>query len=154
MAPRAIKKDWRKIFEANLKAAMAKAGVGFEGLKWDGCTTDQTWGDRCGLVFYGGTPEVNERAARYFERWANKHLRKLGGVGGYESQESISYFGPMTYVRFSNKAEGWHKGTNEQRGYKVGHVEVYGKGESTFEIRTEEVREGFATSYVYYPCAD
>jgi hypothetical protein len=130
---------WQAKFAGALYAAATKAGVGgLEDLEWEGVTTDATWGDRCGLVFFGATPEVNERAAMFFVAWAGKNLRKLGIVGGYQTQESISFAGEFTFTRFANGAKGWHR----TRGEYTGSTELL------------ETFKGFATSYVYYPCAD
>lgn len=132
-------KGWEAKFAGALAAAAAKAGVSLEGLEWERCDTDRTWGDRVGLVFFGC--EGAERAAKFFEKWAGKNLRKMKVVGGYEQQESIGFEGPFRYLEFANGARGWYRGTVE--GYEApGRTEL---------VKT---KQGFATSFVYYPCAD
>lgn len=144
-----MEKGWRRKFKAALEGAAAKAGISLEGLEFDACTTDQTWGDRCGLVFYGAAPEVNERAAKFFEAWARKNLRKLGAVGGYETQESIGFAGEMYFTAYSNGAHGWYKMRKDTKLPAEGE-----KPYANLDLTCTKVRQGFATSYVYYPCAD
>ncbi len=159
---------WWSIFRKALHAAAAKCGSDVSGLTFGVCDTDRTWGDRCGLVFWGASPEVNEKAARYFERWASKHLRAMGVVGGYDRQESISYFGPLRFIAYDNKASGWYR--TSDRG--VSDTKVGDGGEAMIgwhkasdpnakpgerewtAARCVGVRDGFATSYIYYPCAE
>lgn len=133
---------WEAKFAGALYAAMTKAGcVGaVEDLKWDRCAIDRTWGDKDGLVFYGSTPEMNERAAKFFETWAGRNLRKMNVVGGYDRQEAIAYVGEFQFTRFENGAQGWHR--------------KRGAGEPAYSTKLLETREGYATSFVYYPCAD
>lgn len=129
-----------------MRAAAAKGGLDLTGLQVERCSTDRTWGDRDGLVFFGAAPEVNERAAKFFEVWAHKNLRRLGAVGGYETQESIHFEGAFYFVAFDNGARGWHRG-EDKSGLKV--------GDKPYSYLTKtEARAGFATSFVYYPCAD
>jgi hypothetical protein len=144
------KVDWRALFTKALETAAKKAG--FEAPKFEDCTTNNTWGDRVGLVFYGSTPEVNERAAKFFEAWASKYLRKLGAVGGYDAQGSIGYSGAFHYVRYDNKAAGWYRGAKNTD--KPGEVKAT-KEVNGYDLKCVETRDdGHATSYVYYPCAD
>lgn len=142
------KKSWTVSLEAALKKAAAKCGANIEGLKWEHCTTDNTWGDRVGLVYYGAAPEVCERAAKYAEAWMAKNLRKLGVVGGYDAQESIGYVGVYHYTAWSNKACAWSKGPLKSEDV-IGH-----KPYKDLDLVCTEVRTGHATSYVYYPGAD
>lgn len=146
---------WEVLFRAALESAMQKAGVSSEGLRFERCDTDRTWGDRCGLVFFGAAPDVCERAAKFFEAWAHKNLRKLGVVGGYTSQESINFEGAFYFSAYDNGAKGWHrvrKDTVMPVAGVVQHIAVAGL--TPFDLACTEVRQGFATSYVYYPCAD
>jgi len=80
-----------KMLEA-LKNAAAKAGFDARNVKVEACTTDNTWGDRCGYVFFGGSDEVNERAAHWFLAWYSK----CAPQSSYNAQRSISYFGELT----------------------------------------------------------
>lgn len=151
---------WEEKFEAALKVSADKAGISLDGLRFERCTTDATWGDRTGLVFFGASPVVNERAARFFETWASKNLRKLGAVGGYQSQESIRYEGAFHFSRYDNGANGWHRGpTISYEGFVKASGEESGRDANgafryAAQARPVETREGFATSFVYYPCAD
>lgn len=132
------KQTWSDKFRAALAVAASKAGVSLEGLQIEGCTIDNTWGDKVGLAFFGAAPEVNARAARFFEAWARKHLRAMGVVGGYGCQESINYVGPMFRATYPNGAGGWYRESYRER--------MGGEGAT--------VVDGVAVSYVYYPCAD
>lgn len=145
------KTDWRTLFSNALHAAAMKAGSDLTGLQWESCDTDRTWGDRCGLVFFGASPEVNERAARFFETWASRNLRKLGVVGGYNAQESVGFVGELVFTRYANGASGWHRYTGrETLDFEALTVTTdYG-----YTSHPVEMRRGVATSYVYYPCAD
>ncbi len=130
-------------FETALRAAAAKAHIALEGLKWEQCTTDRTWGDRCGLVFYGASAEVNKRAAEFFHAWMAKQPRR----SSYDAQSSLSVEGLMHFVRYSNGAQGWHRGavTPAPAPYKIG---------ADFILERVEAFEGFAVNTTYYPCAD
>ena len=142
---------WEDTFKTALTSAATKAGIDTADLKWERCTTDSTWGDRCGLVFFGASPEVCERAARYFEAWARKHLRAMKVVGGYGSQESIGYVGEMYFVRYENGANGWYvnRPSMAKVDFEAGTVTTdYGH-----VTRPVEMRRGIAVSYIYYPCA-
>ncbi len=125
-----------------MKASAARAGVSIEGLEWDGCEVDRTWGDRVGYVFYGAAPEVCVRAAKHYEAWIAKH----GPKGSYGAQRSVGYVGEMTYLRFSNGAKGWYRG-------RVEPTAPYAM-EDGFVVEAVETRTGYATSDTYYPCAD
>jgi hypothetical protein len=135
------KADWRKGFQAAMIAAANKAGVDASTVQFEGCTTDRTWGDRCGLVFYGADAAILERCAKYFETWASKHLSR----GEYSAQSSIHYEGKFHYNKFTNGAAGWYRG--EAKPYVASMI-------GDFLLDLVEVKEGYATSYVYYPCAD
>ena len=132
-------------FETALRRAAAKAHISLDGLKWEGCTTDRTWGDRCGLVFYGASAAVNKRAAEFFYAWMCAQPRK----GSYEAQTSLSVEGVMHFVRYSNKACGWYRGAlpaaPEPR-------KLEGCGD--FVLERVEGFEGYAVNTTYYPCAD
>lgn len=130
-------------FETALRAAAAKASVSLDGLKWEACTTDRTWGDRCGLVFYGASPEVNERAAKFFHAWMAKQPRQ----GSYEAQRSLSFQGLMNFVRYSNGAQGWYKGA-------LPPAPPPRTSESGFVHERTAGYEGYAVNTTYYPCAD
>lgn len=150
--------DWTTMLREAMKKQATACGCNIDGLDFEGCYTERTWGDRMGLAFFGASPEVCERAARFFEKWAAQNAKDMG-IGDYSAQRSIAYEGPFYYVRFSNGASGWYRGTTE---HKVGDVErkpayVNSEGREVFpayDLKTEEVRHGFATSYAYYPCAD
>lgn len=131
-------------FRPILARKAAKAGVDISQLRIEGCTTDRTWGDRCGLVFYGASAEVNERAARCFLAWAQKQPRN----SSYESQNSLSWQGPMNFLRFNNGAQGWHTGPAKS---KPAPMPLTG---CDFVLECVEQREGFAVNTTYYPCAD
>ena len=145
-SPRRV--SWTAMFETALRSAAAKCGQSLDGLRWERCTIDQTWGDRCGLVFFGSSAKVNERAAKFFEAWADKNLRKLGAVGGYETQESIRFAGLFHFSEYSNGAKGWHRGP---MGEAPAPRTLPGCGD--FILERTKAHEGYATSYVYYPCA-
>jgi hypothetical protein len=149
---------WEAKFAGALYSAAQKAGIGaIEDIEWEHVTTDATWGDRCGLVFFGASPETCERAAKFFEAWACKNLRKMKVVGGYGSQESIGYVGEFEFSRFSNGARGWHRVWSGSTKRVEGHVEKFGPSTvfpEGWELTTVEVKAGWATSYVYYPGAD
>jgi hypothetical protein len=143
-------KNWELAFRSALTHAAKEAGFDVSSVKWERCTTDNTWGDRCGLVFFGASDEINERCAKYFLNWASKNLRKAGVVGGYDTQESISFAGAMFFTRYDNGANGWHKPIFNK--YDIDAMTVttdYGSVSHPIEMK-----KGFATSYVYYPCAD
>lgn len=142
--------DWRAEFKAAIERAAAKCGSDISNLKWEDCSTDRTWGDRCGLVFFGAADDVNERAAKYFEKWAHKHLRAMGVVGSYNAQASISYAGEMYYSKCENGAGGWYpEGTDKVDLAAKTITTNYGSVSHAIEMRL-----GFATSYVYFPCAE
>ena len=134
-----MKTNWRGVFETALRTAARGAQHDLAGLAWETCTTDATWGDRVGLVFWGASPETCERAARYFEAWASRHMRE------YETQESIRFEGLRYYTAFDNGARGWHREPGEHPA---------GRPIPCTSVRCTETRVGFATSYAYYPCAD
>jgi len=142
---------WESKFAAVLGASAKKAGMSLDGLKWERCTTDATWGDRCGLVFFGASPEINKRAAKFFEAWAALNLRKAGIVGDYNAQESIRFEGLFHYLAYNNGARGWYRGADLES-LKVGDVKY--TLSNGFDLALTEKRDGFATSYVYYPCGD
>jgi hypothetical protein len=129
-------------FQASLERAARKAGIDLTGLKFEQCTTDRTWGDRVGQVFYGASPEVNERAARFFLEW----IQKQPHVGNYEAQRSRSYQGAMYYRKFSNGAGGWDKSP----------LKPYAEYTlpSGFVMSVVEERTGVAVNTTYFPCAD
>lgn len=143
-------KSWTDLFRSALENAAARAGIALQGLQFEGCSTDRTWGDRCGMVFFGATPEVCERAARFFVQWMHRWGRELNIVGGYNRQASIGYEGQMVYTRWSNGAKDWYP----LRGEPMPVVGTEQKYSEEFTNRLEEVRVGIAASYVYYPCAD
>lgn len=144
--------DWTDTFRKALEQAAAKAG--FKAPRFEDCTTDATWGDRCGLVFWGEAPEVCERAARYFESWARKHLRAMNVIGGYNQQESIGVEGQFYFARYANGAKGWYRIRKDTKIPVEGTGQTYNVGGEPYTNTVEEVRLGYATSYVYYPCAD
>lgn len=149
--PKVNADNWREHLMATIRAKAALCGADVTGLQMDTVTTDATWGDRIGLVFHGASDEVCERAARFFEGWASKNLRTLGVVGGYQSQESIGYVGVMIFTRWDNGAKGWHRDDRCGVTYDVEAGTV-----TQFKVanRPVEMKRGWATSYVYYPCAD
>ena len=130
-------------FETALRAAAAKAHISLDGLKWEQCTTDRTWGDRCGLVFYGASAEVNERAAKFFHAWMAAQPRS----SSYDAQSSLSVEGIMHFVRYSNNAQGWHRGAlpAAPAPYTIG---------GDFVLERVAGFEGYAVNTTYYPCAD
>jgi hypothetical protein len=130
-------------FKAALARAAAKAGVSLEGLQSTAVCTDRTWGDRCGVVFYGASPEVNERAARFFLAYAGKQPRK----SSYEAQSSLSYHGGMVFTRWSNGAQGWHSGA-------LAPAPAPRTAENGFVHERLEGYEGVAVNTTYYPCSD
>lgn len=132
-------------FEAAFRAAAAKAGVDISAVKWTGCTTDATWGDRVGQVFYGADPAVNERAAKFFEAW----YRKNAAASSYDAQSSIGFAGLYHFSRYSNGAQGWYRGAlpPAPAPYKIDMC-----GDFVFE--RVEAYEGYAVSTTYYPSAD
>lgn len=144
-------KNWEAAFKSALTRAAKAAGVDVSSVNWECCTTDNTWGDQCGLVFFGAdNDETNERCARWFEKWAHQNLRKAGVVGEYDSQESISFVGEMFFTRYANGTDGWHRPLFNK--YDLNAMTVtsdFGR-----VIHPLEMRKGYATSYVYYPCAD
>lgn len=136
-AAQAVTKDnWREAFKNSLTAKAKASGCELGELAFETCTTDNTWGDRVGLVFFGAPAEVQERAARYFEKWADANMN----WGGYESQRSVRYEGEFHFARFDNGANGWYRGALDD--------------ETAAKKTLVESRVGHATSYVYYPCAD
>lgn len=142
--------DWTSTFTAALARAAKQCGCDITSLRFERCTTDATWGDRCGLVFYGASDAVNERAARFFEKWAAENLRKLGVVGvNYGAQASISYEGEFYFCRYENGAQGWHRDRDTVDFEKMTVTTSYG-----YVSHPIELRRGFATSYVYYPGAE
>jgi hypothetical protein len=149
--PKVNADNWRKHLMATIRAKAALCGADVTGLQMDTVTTDATWGDRIGLVFHGASDEVCERAARFFEAWASKNLRALGVVGGYQAQSSIGYVGAMIFTRYQNGAKNWSRDDRCGVTYDVeaGTVTQYGVTD-----RPVEMKRGWATSYVYYPCAD
>lgn len=130
---------WQKAFAGALAKAAAKAGESLEGLAWEGCSLERTWGDLDGLVFFGGSEELSERAARFFQAWASRNLREMKVVGGYGAQAAIRYAGPMTFRRFENGARAWGKGEG---------------GTTSGTVAVVETKKGHATAYVYYPCSE
>lgn len=145
------KKNWTDLFRAALTAAAAKAGTSLEGLEFEQCSTDRTWGDRCGMVFFGAPAQVCERAARFFVQWMHRWGRELDIVGGYNRQASIGYEGEMVFTRWSNGAKDWFR---LRAGEELPVVGTEHKHSEQFTNRLEEVRTGVAASYVYYPCAE
>lgn len=142
--------NWESLFTAALATAAKQCGCDITGLRFERCTTDQTWGDRCGLVFFGASDAVNERAARFFEKWAQLNLRRLGVVGvNYGAQASISYEGEFYFACYDNGAQGWHRDRDIVDFEKMTVTTSYG-----YVSHPVELRRGFATSYVYYPGAD
>lgn len=142
--------NWEEAFKSALVRAAREANIDISSVSWERCTTDSTWGDRCGFVFFGASDEINERCAKYFEIWASKNLRNAGVVGGYESQESISFFGQMVFTRYNNGVNGWHAPRFKTYNFDAMTVTTdYG-----YVSRPIEMKKGYATSYVYYPCAD
>lgn len=131
-------------FQTALASAAAKAGIDISALKSAGCTTDSTWGDRCGIVFYGASIEVCERAAQFFLAYAQKQPRN----SSYESQSSLGYQGRMHFVRYSNNAQGWY------RGELPAAPAPYNIGTDGFVLERVEGYEGVAVNTTYYPCAD
>lgn len=132
-------------FETALRAAAAKAGIALEGLKWEQCTTDRTWGDRCGLVFHGASAQVNRRAAEFFHAWVAAQPRR----SSYEAQSSLSVEGLMHFTRWSNGACGWSKGA-----LQAAPAPAELAGCSGFVLARTEAFEGYAVNTTYYPCAD
>jgi len=149
--PRVNANNWREHLMATIRAKAALCGADVTGLQMDTVTTDATWGDRIGLVFYGASDEVCERAARFFEGWASKNLRALGVVGGYQAQSSIGYEGVMIFTRWDNGTKGWHRA---DRGGVTYDVEAGTVTQFKVANRPVEMKRGWATSFVYYPCAD
>lgn len=134
------------IFPMVLSRKASACGVDVSNVKIDWITTEATWGDRCGFVFYGAERATLERVAAYFERWISKH----GGRGSYACQRSIKAEGVFTFTRFSNGAEGWHRGEEPKPEPKI-----IGKGEPhEFTLTCEEHDHGVAVSTHYYPGAD
>ena len=143
-------KNWESAFKSALIRAAQTAGFDLTPVEWTYCTTDNTWGDRCGLVFFGGSDEINERCAKYFKNWASANLRAAGVVGGYNAQESISFAGEMIFTKYDNGVEGWHVPCRNKYDFEALTVTTdYG-----FVSQAVEMKRGFATSYVYYPGAD
>lgn len=144
--------QWSAMLRADIERKAAACGCDVSGLTIEIMTTDNTWGDRTGLVFSGASDEVCERAARFFEAWAGKHLRRMGVVGGYNAQESIGYVGKAYFSRYANGAKGWYidgSGGNTVDPVAMTVTTYYGRVSHPVEVRT-----GFATSFIYYPCAD
>ncbi len=131
-------------FKSSLAIAATKAGVSLDGLQVMGCTTDRTWGDRVGLVFYGAAADVCERAARFYLAYAQKQPRK----SSYDAQASLSYQGIMHFVRYSNGAQGWYTGALPPAPACPADVN------DGFILERVECYEGYAVNTTYYPCAD
>lgn len=129
-------------FQAALSRAAKKAGINVEHIKSEHVCTDRTWGDRCGVVFYGGSPELNERVARFFLAWLGKHA----GTGSYDAQRSVSYQGRMYFTRFTNGVAGWYAGALPDYAPRT--------LDNGFVLRRLEGYEGVAVNTTYYPCAD
>jgi hypothetical protein len=124
-------------FRKFLTERAAREGVDVSALQIEEVTTDRTWGDKVGFVFFGCTDEVNERVAACFERFAAKHMTS----GSYEAQRSIGLQGPRFFHEYSNGVKSWS--TN-------GEV-------STCSPNITLVRpivKGYSVSTTYYPCAD
>ncbi|MES2384510.1 MAG: hypothetical protein V4593_08170 [Pseudomonadota bacterium] len=132
-------------FQSALSRAAEIAGVSLEGLLSAQCTTDRTWGDRCGVVFYGATMAVCERAARFFLAYAQRQPRR----SSYDAQSSLGYHGVMHFVRYSNGAQGWYTGALPPA---PAPTTIQGCGDFVFE--RVEGYEGVAVNTTYYPCAD
>lgn len=130
-------------FESALRGAAAKAGIDLSGLKFERCVTDRTWGDRCGVVFFGASAEVNKRAAEFVYTWMAKRPR----VSSYDAQSSLSFQGLMSFQRFTNGAGGWSPGAlpADPAPYAIS---------TGFVMARTEGFEGFAVNTTYYPCAD
>lgn len=129
-------------FQASLERAARKAKMDLTGLKYETCTTDSTWGDRVGQVFYGASPEINERAARFFLAW----IQKQPHTPNYDCQVSRSYQGAMHYRKFTNGAGAWH--TGEPKPYTPMTLS------NGFVVDVVEERTGVAVNTNYHPCAD
>lgn len=137
------------VFEA-LKRCATKAGVDVDvdGLKVEGCITDQTWGTRCGYFFYGASDETNRRAAAWFIRHFTR--KQLGS--SYEAQFSPST-APEAFTKSvcSNGARHHFRGHTGE-GSKVTRYPAR-DGFEGFDLTTVTTH-GYAASYVYYPDAD
>lgn len=131
-------------FDRDLKRASERAGVDISGLQYDHATLEANWGDLVGLVFYGASREVNERAAQYFEKWAQKHF----SAGNYNAQRAIRQMGEYHFSRFNNGAKGWYRGPLKEvpADRKLSGCD--------FVLKCVETREGFGVATTYYPCAD
>jgi len=129
----------------HLRAAIARAAISkgwdITALEFEGASLDRTWGDKHGIVFWGGSPEVNQGAAALAEQWFRDHGATFKLFGGYDAQQSVGLCGLRYYARFSNGASGWYRDPVKPRSEDQTPALV-------------ETREGVSVSYVYYPCAD
>lgn len=132
---------WMDHLRAAIVDAAKRHGCDITGLSFEGASLDSTWGDKVGLVFWGASDDVNERAAAFAEQWFSKHGETFKLFGRYEAQRSIGRCGVRYYSRFDNGASGWHdKPTGERAGDQ--------------RPALVETRVGHSVSFVYYPCAD
>ncbi len=77
--------------DAAIKAttlAARKCGADMSDITIKYATLDRTWGDKVGLVVFGGTPELRARVASYLTKWLTKHLTSLL-KRGYDQQISV-----------------------------------------------------------------
>lgn len=118
---------WEKQLKADMDRAMVKAGV-TEQVKWETYSEPTSYGHKHGLVFYGASPEICERAARYFHKWAGKNVYKLKMIASAEAL--VSYLGAVTFTLYERNVRGKHI------------------------FLTAKETAGHATSYVYISSGD
>ena len=132
-----VKSNWTQAFEMALRQAAAQCRSDISELRWERLDIDRTWGDRVALGFYGASPEVCERAARFFHSWASKHLPALRS---YEAQYSVDEVREMTRYGYDNGAKGWTSDASKLPTYSCTTLEY--------------TQTGYAVPFVYCPGAE
>jgi hypothetical protein len=126
---------WEDHLRAALEETAAEAGFDVAGLGFDHAVLDNTWGDRCGLVFYGASDAAVRWAAATAKDWISAHGDAHKIFAG-SAQRSLSIEGERHFARYSNGVSGWYRKP------------------AAASPTLSETRTGFAVSFVYYPGSD
>jgi hypothetical protein len=140
----ACRVHWSTKAAEALEAASTKAGVSLEEIEVRYASIDRTWGDKVGLVVYGGTEELRARCAAFLSAWMRKNLDRKGS---YEEQRTSHEIQPVGWLLQESAGR-----TGADAVFPI-EPPSYQSEEQKAEYR-KNLRPALAIPAFYYPCAE
>ena len=156
--------NWKSLFLSAISVAAQKCGSDVSGLEIGDVLLDQTWGQKCGIVFTGCPDEVLTRVCSYFQLWQSRHMGHLFSYGCQRvphQGEPVRVFEVVT--EHVCRAQSWHTKEELPQGVKVGDIftkvsREWVRSQPNIDAITwckaSSDRTGLAVSFCYYPCAE